>query len=385
MHGRIPSPPDVDNALATSSIACTARRQLCVARVMKRHLLTTIALFSFVPPIAAQEQPQSLQVSVVRANVRDAASMNGEVIFQLSQNDVLTVLDKSDDWYFVETSTGRRGYIHTSVVRVVTRQPISPAQPGAAPPRADFNPSSGPNVLWNVDIIAMAKAGLGNDIIVGAVRNAQSTQFDLTPAGLVNLKNGGVTDAVIRFMLDGLKTASPSPTPEDTPAKPAAASSSTPPTLPQAQVQTPSPVSGPTNPLNRARPAVFGGFVAGGGEALFAFGGGVGGRPLRNYRNLGIFGDLAFAHSDDVEAWLTLIGAGAVQNFQLEGENIVPYAGAGVTLAVANTAFGSFEDAAFHISGGVDFPVRQNRLFRVDVRFMFFEQTVTRVLGAFVF
>lgn len=166
---------------------------------MTRSVIVLAVLLTFaLGAAAAQEQPESLQVSVVRANIRDAASMNGEVIFQASQNDVLTVLDKSGDWYFVETSTGRRGYIHTSVIRVIQAPSPSPVSPPT--PAASTQPATNPTVLRNADVIAMAKSGLSDDIIIGALQKAEWS-FDLSPSGLASLKNNGVNDNVIRTMM----------------------------------------------------------------------------------------------------------------------------------------------------------------------------------------
>lgn len=147
--------------------------------------------------VAAQAQ-QQVQVSVQRANVRDMPSTRGEVIFQVSQDEVLKVIQKEGDWYWVENSTGRRGYISNMVVRLVES---SPELKVPSPlPVVSQGPTSG--IFRNSDVIAMVKAGLSDSIIIAAIRQASQTEFDLSPAGLISLKNGGVSEAVIQTLIN---------------------------------------------------------------------------------------------------------------------------------------------------------------------------------------
>lgn len=59
---------------------------------------------------------------------------------------------------------------------------------------------SGPSQMSNADVTRMAVAGLSNQVISTAIRQAPLKKFDLTPAGLINLKKAGVSDAVIAAM-----------------------------------------------------------------------------------------------------------------------------------------------------------------------------------------
>jgi len=54
--------------------------------------------------------------------------------------------------------------------------------------------------MTNDDVIKMAKAGLGDAIIIQSIATAEP-RFDTTPDGLVKLKQGGVSDAVIQQIL----------------------------------------------------------------------------------------------------------------------------------------------------------------------------------------
>jgi hypothetical protein len=50
--------------------------------------------------------------------------------------------------------------------------------------------------LTNHDLVYMAQNGLGDDVIVSAI-HSRGGQFDLTPAGLVQLRQSGVSERVI--------------------------------------------------------------------------------------------------------------------------------------------------------------------------------------------
>jgi len=54
--------------------------------------------------------------------------------------------------------------------------------------------------LKNSDVISMVKAGLSQDVVITAIRQAKRRAFDLSPSGLIALKNARVPDAVIAVM-----------------------------------------------------------------------------------------------------------------------------------------------------------------------------------------
>lgn len=59
-------------------------------------------------------------------------------------------------------------------------------------------PSAKP--LTNADILAMVKAQLSDDVILNAVERAETTTFEVSPAALIELKNGGVSNRIINMM-----------------------------------------------------------------------------------------------------------------------------------------------------------------------------------------
>lgn len=75
-------------------------------------------------------------------------------------------------------------------------------KPAAAPPAA----SAG---LTNQDIVKMVQAGLGEAVLLAAVRSARITLFDLSPDALIALKKEGVSDAVVAAMIDPKATVAP--------------------------------------------------------------------------------------------------------------------------------------------------------------------------------
>ena len=54
--------------------------------------------------------------------------------------------------------------------------------------------------MTNQDVVKMVAAGLAEDVIVTAIRQAPSRTFDLTPTGLIDLKLAHVSDPIVRAM-----------------------------------------------------------------------------------------------------------------------------------------------------------------------------------------
>lgn len=59
--------------------------------------------------------------------------------------------------------------------------------------------------MTNDDVIKLVGAGLSNDVVINAVRDAGARNFDLSAAGLVGLKKAKVTDAIIIIMQEASK------------------------------------------------------------------------------------------------------------------------------------------------------------------------------------
>ncbi len=55
------------------------------------------------------------------------------------------------------------------------------------------------DVLTNADVIKMAKAGLGDQVVINTI-DSHTPAFDLSPTGVVELKKAGVSDAVVAAM-----------------------------------------------------------------------------------------------------------------------------------------------------------------------------------------
>lgn len=94
----------------------------------------------------------------------------------------------------------------TAGAQAARKSPVTRPTPAAA------------DEITNADVVKMVKAGLGDAIVIAAVRGPKKPHFDLGPDGLVGLKVSGVSDAVIAVMLDPTATvaasaSAPSPTP----------------------------------------------------------------------------------------------------------------------------------------------------------------------------
>src|SRR6185503_17792584 len=103
-----------------------------------------------------------------------------------------------------------------------------------------------------------SKAGLAEDVIITAIRQAPKRNFDLGASGLIELKLGKVPDAIVRAMqaLEPPRTSEPaSPPPPVTPPPPAAPAISAParPAVPMpSPAPPPAPVPEPPPPTASA-------------------------------------------------------------------------------------------------------------------------------------
>lgn len=83
-------------------------------------------------------------------------------------------------------SAAPRASVSFATQTAQTQQPASPVS--AAP-------------LTNEDVIALAKAGFSDDLIIDRIRGATVRRFELDTATLVSLKRSGVSERVLREML----------------------------------------------------------------------------------------------------------------------------------------------------------------------------------------
>jgi hypothetical protein len=93
----------------------------------------------------------------------------------------------------------------TSLIAQAPRRvaPAAPPKPAsAAPSPTPAPPSLATNAITNQDILRMVQAGLGESVVLATIRTAPATRFDLSPDGLIALKKGGVSDAIVAVMID---------------------------------------------------------------------------------------------------------------------------------------------------------------------------------------
>ena len=115
---------------------------------------------------------------------------------------------KKDEKYFTEAlariSKNSLGLTRLRTMRtsIGMRQPTTAkAAAGApaekfAPPKASAQKAS----MTNADVIDLRKAGLDDDNLIAAIKEAGTTQFDLTAAGLKTLLTAKVSNRVIAVM-----------------------------------------------------------------------------------------------------------------------------------------------------------------------------------------
>jgi hypothetical protein len=72
-----------------------------------------------------------------------------------------------------------------------------------------------PPALTNAQVIKMAKSGVDEDTIVGAIHDAASVQFDLTPDALIQLAQNGVKGKVVTAMRERDKRSTHHASPPD--------------------------------------------------------------------------------------------------------------------------------------------------------------------------
>ena len=106
--------------------------------------------------------------------------------------------------------------------------------------------------MTNQDVVKMVGAGLAEDVIVTAIRQAARRSLDLSAAGLIELKMAKVPDSIIRAM-QSLESETPKPAPEVRPAesRPTLTMPSASPTpAPRPVPATPTPMPPPSAPAS---------------------------------------------------------------------------------------------------------------------------------------
>jgi len=81
-------------------------------------------------------------------------------------------------------------------VKLAVKSPTAPVE--KVIPAAKSPTTTGP--MTNADVIDLRKAGLDDDNLIAAIKDASATKFDLTPAGLKVLLSAKVTNRVITAM-----------------------------------------------------------------------------------------------------------------------------------------------------------------------------------------
>lgn len=97
----------------------------------------------------------------------------------------------------------RLSVVSTTLIVVLVATAADSQTRGAKPAPAATPARAG---MTNADVIKMLKAGLGEALVIASIKQAAKRSFTLTPDGLVELKTAGVSDTVIRVMMDPTAT-----------------------------------------------------------------------------------------------------------------------------------------------------------------------------------
>lgn len=119
---------------------------------------------------------------------------------------------KKDEKYFAEAftriSNSSLGYARLRTMRASigmrqttsAAEPTPPAKPAAPPAKAAAAKPAANAAMTNADVIDLRKAGLDDDNLIAAIKEADAAAFDLTPAGLKTLLGAKISNRVITAM-----------------------------------------------------------------------------------------------------------------------------------------------------------------------------------------
>ena len=134
-------------------------------------------------------------------NVQQLAAFKAYVVFQFPKG----YLDKADASQVqdVISQVLAPDSASSDAQQSQPQQQSTATQPAATQPAA-AQPASGGAILQNADVIKLVKAGLDDAIVISKISSSQC-QFDTSTDALVQLKQSGVSSAIIKAMLAASK------------------------------------------------------------------------------------------------------------------------------------------------------------------------------------
>jgi hypothetical protein len=122
------------------------------------HITLALALAAMPPALAADESRQ-VRITAAVANVRSEPAASAKVVFQLRAGDVVALTAKADQWYEIQTTDGRKGYVFHRLGEVIEPPPpVPPPAPAAAP--APVPSATVPSLDIRHDQVGCVVAGL---------------------------------------------------------------------------------------------------------------------------------------------------------------------------------------------------------------------------------
>ena len=98
-------------------------------RRFRNFLVVWLVTIAMLVPMLSQAAPSAgLQavVRVAKVNVRKAPDKNSRRLFSLRRKSKVKVLKERDQWLYIATDTGRRGWLFKSLVRIVKPRKVKP-------------------------------------------------------------------------------------------------------------------------------------------------------------------------------------------------------------------------------------------------------------------
>jgi len=103
-------------------------------KIFSLMVLTAALAFLLLPPSLFAAEALKVRIVRTRAAIQQAAALNAPIVGSADKGQVFDVMEKADEWYLVQLSSGAVGYLHQSVVEEVTEAVAPSVTPPAQVP-----------------------------------------------------------------------------------------------------------------------------------------------------------------------------------------------------------------------------------------------------------
>ena len=99
-------------------------------KIFSLMVLTAALACLLLPPSLFADEALKVRIVATRAPIRQAAACTAPIVAGADKGQVFDVMEKADEWYLVQLSSGAKGYVHQSVVEEVAEA----VAPSVTPP-----------------------------------------------------------------------------------------------------------------------------------------------------------------------------------------------------------------------------------------------------------